>query len=512
MAPNFARNTLLGFISGAAVTFSGFVGSAIAARLLGPDDFGVVAYVVWCVTVAVAVANVGSDVVQQRFIPNLRAADKNEQVDGLVGAIVRLSMSAAIVVGVVLFAYLYGAGSGALGGLSRDSQLVVVAVALVWFVCWRMGDLYLFNLRGEQRFDTLARVSTVSALMRVATTVLGALLFGIPGALAGYVAATVLPASRLFPLLRLKPKVDRSLRQEVVGFALMSWTIGVIGNLLFGRTQIIFLEHYTDIGTVGVFAVALTVAEMAAQLPPLLLSALLPRFSEQRGQGAHDPMKRLYRTMTALIAMVMLPLCLCLAAITPVVVPLIFGPDFSDAAGVASILLIAIAINSLGGTSLSLILSMGKNSILWISNAVGLVGVIGLGFLLIPQYGLMGAAWSRAIIQVVVILIEIVCAAVQLGFSMPYRALGSIALAAVAQGAVAYAIVLNVDGAASLLVAIPAAILTYLIAIRVFAVMPLVDPELASRLVAHTPTRLKPLASRILRLLAPPGTGRAEPE
>ena len=506
----FARNTALGFISGAAVTFSGFVGSAIAARLLGPDDFGVVAYVVWCVTVAVAVANMGSDVVQQRFIPNLRGGGRDDQVDGLVGAIVRLSMAAAVVVGVVLFAYLDGPGSGALDGLSQRSQMVVIAVALTWFICWRMGDLYLFNLRGEQRFDKLARISSVSALMRVVTTVLGALLFGIPGALAGYIAATILPASRLFPLLRLKPRVDKSLRKEVVGFALMSWTIGVIGNLLFGRTQIIFLEHYTNIGTVGVFAVALTVAEMAAQLPPLILSALLPRFSEQRGQGEHDHMKRLYRTMTALMAMVMLPLCLCLAAVTPVVVPLIFGPDFGAAAAVASILLIAIAINSLGGTSLSLILSMGKNSILWISNAVGLVGVIGLGFLLIPQYGLMGAAWSRAIIQVVVILIEIICAAIQLGFSPPYRALGAIGLAAVAQGAVAYAIVLNVGGAASLLLAIPAAILTYLIAIRLLAVLRLVDPELTTQLISHAPTRLKPQVSRILRLLSPSTAGRAE--
>ncbi|MDG4665377.1 oligosaccharide flippase family protein [Mycobacterium sp. 236(2023)] len=510
MAPNFARNTLLGFVSGAAVTFSGFVGSAIAARLLGPDDFGVVAYVVWCVTIAAAVANLGSDVVQQRFLPNLRAAGKSDQVDGLVGAIMRLAMGAAVVVGVVLFAYLYGPGTGALSAGSPHSQIVVIAVALVWFFCWRMGDLYLFNLRGEQRFDTLARVSTVSALMRVATTVLGAWLFGIPGALAGYIAATVLPASRLFPLLRLKPRVDRSLRREVIGFALMSWTIGVIGNLLFGRTQIIFLEHYTDIGTVGLFAVALTVAEMAAQLPPLLLSALLPRFSEQSGQGAHDNMKSLYRTMTAFIAVVMLPFCLGLAAVTPVLVPLIFGTDFADAAAVSSILLIAIAINSLGGANLSLILSKGKNSILWISNAVGLVGVIGLGFLLIPHYGLIGAAWSRAIIQVVVILIEIICATIQLGFAMPYRALGAIALAAVAQGAVAYAIVLNLGGAGSLVLAIPAAILTYLIAVRLLGVIPLVDPELSGRLISHTPGRFKPLASRIMRLLAPSTTGRAE--
>ncbi len=87
MAPTFfARNTLLGALSGAAITLSGFVGSAIAARLLGgPDDLGVVAYVIWCVTVAIAVATMGSDVVQQRFIPNLRAADRNDEVDGLIG-------------------------------------------------------------------------------------------------------------------------------------------------------------------------------------------------------------------------------------------------------------------------------------------------------------------------------------------------------------------------------------------------------------------------------------------
>ncbi|WP_422742562.1 lipopolysaccharide biosynthesis protein [Mycobacterium sp. WMMD1722] len=510
MSPKFARNTFLGFISGAAVTLSGFIGSAIAARLLGPDDLGVVAYVVWWVTVAVAVSNLGSDVVQQRFIPNLRAMDRSAEVNGLVGAVTRLTMAAAVAVGAVLVIYLHGPGRGALQGLSGQSQIVVIAIAFSWVICWRMGDLYLFNLRGEQRFDRLARISAISAVLRVVTTVLGAWLFGVPGALAGYIAATIVPASRLFPLLRNKPSVQRSLRRDVLGFALMSWTISVIGNLLFGRTQIIFLEHYTTIGAVGLFAVALTVAEMAAQLPQLFLSALLPRFSEQSGQGAHDHMMRLYRTMTALMAMVMFPLCLCLAAITPVLLPLVFGAEFAGAVPVASILLIVAAINSLGGTTLQLILSLGKKGILLVSNAVGLVGVIALSFLLIPQYGLMGAAWSRGIVQILVILIEIVYAAIRLGFTPPFRALAAITVAAVAQGAVAYGIVHTVGGAASLVLAIPAAILTYLIAVRVLSVLPLVDSELTSRLVTMVPDRAKPLASRILRLLSPSTTGPTE--
>ncbi|NTY61062.1 lipopolysaccharide biosynthesis protein [Mycolicibacterium sphagni] len=510
MAPNFARNTLLGALSGAAVTLSGFVGSAIAARLLGPEDLGVVAYVVWCVTVSIAVATMGSDVVQQRFIPNLRAAGRNDAVDGLIGAITRLSMVVALVVGVVLFFYLDGPGSGALSRLSSRAQIVVIVVALTWFICWRMSDLYLFNLRGEQRFDTLARVSTVSAALRVTTTVVGAWLFGIPGALAGNIAGTIVPAGRVFPQLRKKPRVDRDLRRELVGFTMVSWTIAIIGNLLFGRTQIIFLEHYATIGAVGLFAVALTLAEIAAQLPQLLLSALLPRFSEQSGQGAHDHMMRLYKTMTALMAMLMLPLCLGLAAIAPALIPLIFGADFADAAPVASILLIALAFSSLGGTTLQLILSLGKTRILLVSNAVGLAGVIVLGFSLIPHYGLMGAAWSRGIAMVLVIAIEIICAAVQLGFHFPYRALGVVTLAAVAQGAVAYGIVLTVGGAVSLVLAIPAAVITYLTVLRVFRAMRLIDPELASRLVSRVPARLRPLASLIVGPLSPPTTEPAE--
>ncbi|MCV7345089.1 lipopolysaccharide biosynthesis protein [Mycolicibacterium rhodesiae] len=510
MAPNFARNTLLGALSGAAITLSGFVGSAIAARLLGPDDLGVVAYVIWCVTVAIAVATMGSDVVQQRFIPNLRAADRNDEVDGLIGAITRLSMVVALVVGVVLFLWLDGPGRGALRGGSAQSQIIVIVVALTWFICWRMSDLYLFNLRGEQRFDTLARVSTVSAGLRVTTTVVGAWLFGIPGALAGNVAGTIVPASRVFSQLRKKPRVERDLRRELIGFTAVSWTIAIIGNLVFGRTQVIFLEHYATLAAVGLFAVALTVAEIAAQLPQLLLSALLPRFSEQSGQGAHAHMMSLYKTMTALMAMLMLPLCLGLAAIAPALIPFIFGADFADAAPVASILLIALAFSSLGGTTLQLILSLGKTRILLFSNAVGLVGVVLLGFVLIPRYDLMGAAWSRGIVMVLVIAIEMVCAAVQLGFHPPYRALGVIGLAAVAQGAVAYVIVVNTGGAWSLAVATPAAVVTYLVALRVFGAMRLVDPELARRLLSRVPARARPLASLIVGPVSPPTTERAE--
>jgi O-antigen/teichoic acid export membrane protein len=267
---------------------------------------------------------------------------------------------------------------------------------------------------------------------------------------------------------------------------------------VFGRTEILFLEHYTGIGAVGYFAAAVTVAEMAVQLPPLLLSALLPRFSEQHGLGEHEHMRRLYRTMTALIAALIVPICLGLAAIAPVLVPLLFGAEFTDSVPVAMVLLVAAAVSSLGVTTFYLLQSIGKTGLLLISNAIGLVGTIALGFVLVPRYGLIGAAWSRGIVQVSVVLIETWYVTRRVRISPPYRALGSITVAAVAQAAVAYFITVELGGPVSLLVAIPAAIVTFLVALRVLGVMRSVDPGLRDRLVDKVPQRVRPVISRIL--------------
>ncbi len=502
MAGTFVRNTLLGFGSGGAVALAGFIGNAITARLLGPDKLGMLAYVVWCVTIGSVIASLGINIVQQRYLPRLRAEGRSDAAQGLIGATTRLSMAAAVVGSAVLFAYLFWAGSSAIDSAAGTSWIVVIGAALTWFLCWRMADTYLFYLRGEQRFGELASLSAISALLKVAVITLGAWLFGIPGAIAGYIAGNILPAARMLGLLRIKPSVDPELRTAVTKFALASWPTAVIGGLVFGRTEIVFLEHYTGLVAVGLFTAAATVAEMAVQLPPLVLSALLPRFSEQFGMGAYDRVVQLYQTMTAFIAMVIAPLCLGLAAISPVLVPFLFGEDFADAAPATAVLLVAASISSLGVTGSYLLQSMGKTGVLLISNGLGLIGTIALGFLLVPRFGLLGAAWSRGIVQVSVVLIETWYVTRRERISPPYRALGAIALASLAQGAVVYIISMEF-GAASMLISIPAAVAVYLIGIRLLSVIPLVSPELPARAIDNAPQRIQPLVRRIVTILVP---------
>jgi O-antigen/teichoic acid export membrane protein len=507
MPSAFARNTFFGFIGGTAVALSGFIGSAIAARLLGPEGMGVIAYALWCVTVAMTVAGLGIGMVLQRFIPNLRAGGKHDEAEGLIGSTARLSMLAAIVGSVLLFCWLYWPGGNAIDGPSRGSRIVVIVLIVAWFICYNIADVYLSYLRGEQRFDEFARLSGFSAVTKLVVLGLGAWLFGIPGALAGFVAGYVLPASRIWQMLRNKPSVGPTIRRQVLSFALVSCSVGITSALVFGRTEIVFLEHYADIVAVGLFAAAATLTDTMLALAPLLLSAVLPYFSEQQGLGAQENMLRLYRTVTGLLALVVTPLSIGMAAIAPVLVPLLFGAEFADSVPAASVLLIAAAVWLPGVSTNYLIYSSGKIRVLLISNALGLVGTIALGFLLIPRFGLMGAAWSRAVVQVAVVAIETWYVTRRLGFAPPYRALGAIALAAGIQGAVAYAIITRLGGITSLAMAIPAGVLVFAVSLRVLGVLPMVDPALIDTLIAHAPRRMRRALTWILKLVSPSSKG-----
>jgi O-antigen/teichoic acid export membrane protein len=503
MSKSFARNTVLGFSSGAAVSLAGFVANAIAARLLGPDGMGVIAYAVWCVMVAETVADLGIKLTLERFIPTLRAERRDDAVDGLIGASARVAIVSVAVACGLLLGWLYWPGRGAIGTSSSGSDVVLFGLIAGWFVCSVTGGIYLAYLRGEQRFDRFARLSALSAVIRVLATAVGAWQFGVVGALGAYFAAYSVQASHFYRLVRKRPEVERNLRRQVVRFAVAGWAATVVGGLVWGRTEIVFLEHYAGIAAVGLFAVASMLTDTAMQLPGLLLSALLPYFSEKHGLGAHEDVRRQFRLMTAVMALLMVPLCIGLAAIAPVLVPLLFGTKFADAVPVAMLLLLGAAVTTVGAATIKLINSTGKNGVLLASNASGLVCTISLGFLVIPHFGMMGAAWSRIAVQVLIVAAETWYVTRRLGYQFPLRALGAIALAATLQGVAAYGLVIKLGGVSSILLAVPVAVVVYLIALRVFAVLPAIEPTLVDSILERAPRRAARSLTWILKFVSP---------
>ena len=126
--------------------------------------------------------------------------------------------------------------------------------------------------------------------------------------------------------------------------------------------------------------------------------AIGPQLSAMLGRQEHDRAAELYQTATRSLVLITFPLYLVLA-IFPAVILGIFGPRYTTGASALAVLCLAMLIN-LGTGNITVVLLMGgKSSWSAINAGVALIANIGLNLLLVPRFGILGAAiaWSVSI-------------------------------------------------------------------------------------------------------------------
>jgi O-antigen/teichoic acid export membrane protein len=501
MGKGLVRNVVLGSAGGAATTFATFASSVAVARLLGPEGAGSLAYALLCVIVVASIADLGIETTLQRFLPDLDASGHKAEAAELTGWLASIRSLSVTVCALGMALWLaWQAGLADSETIFARPAVAVLLVASI--VAQSLSTLYSAYLKGKQRFDLLARLSLGTSLVQVAGVGAGAWVGGVEGALVGYLIPALVGAFLAVPLIRFG-RVPRDLRRKVFSFSAASWCAGVIGGLVWSRSEILFLEAYSGLEAVGHFAAAATLTGVATTLPGLLTSALLPYFSEQHTRDARDRMSTAYRTMTLIVSLLGLPACFGVAAIAPVLVPLLLGPDFADAVPATQILLIPAAFGLIAATTPNLIYGVGKSQVLLYTNLFGLVATIALGFLVIPSFGLIGAAWARAAVHVSILAAETWYVTSRLGFAPPWRPLGAVAIAASICGLAAHLAVVWIGGPLALFVAIPVGVLLFGIAVRAMGVVAMFEPELLQRFMVQPNGLFGGLASWGVRIMSP---------
>jgi len=186
-------------------------------------------------------------------------------------------------------------------------------------------------------------------------------------------------------------------------------------------------------------------------------------------------MHAMFESGTRLIAVVVLPSCFGTAGIMPLLLPIIYGPSFSDAVPVATVLVTASAVVAIGTVASNLLLALERNDFLFYCGAIGAAISVGFGLTLIPTFGAIGAAAGRVIVQVLLLVAGSWYLASRFRFSLPLVSLGKMLLASVCCALVARFLSGVQIGAAALPVAIAGAAVTYLTIVRVTGALPASD-------------------------------------
>lgn len=385
-----------------------FVISLVLARTLGRADLGIYAQAFAVLSLLQMVAMGGLHTGTMRFVAVHRAG-KNP---GAVYGTVRLGIGAAMGLAVVLGLALYLA-SGWLAvtafsepGLTQALRVVSLVLPAAVFSGVALG--------ATQGFKTMRASASIGlifepALRLVLTVVLVVMGRGVPGAMAALVAsnyiAAVLSGLALGRLLRERPAPVYEPRR-LFSFSSVSW-LGSLANSGLVWTDTLILGIYLDSADVGTYSVATRLVVLASLVQTAINSALGPRIADLSSRNEHSALERAYRAAANWTVRLALP-AFTLLVIFPEELLGIFGSGFRAAGAVTAVLAIGKLVDATTGPCALMLNMSGRPLLNTLNNlAVLLVNVL-LNILLVPRFGLIGAAVAWTVSLTLVNLARVV--------------------------------------------------------------------------------------------------------
>lgn len=500
-ARQFTRDSAFGTVAGLLTSLSSVLASVIIAHVLGVTGTGEVAFAMWIAMVAAAVVDLGVQSSLARYLPELTAAQRPEAVRQLAAMLWRwlaCSCLAALMVFLGWAFYRWRSGTISAAGATMWG-LVGFACVLQALTGFTFG-----YLRGVQRFDRLVMVTGVFCVAQLAGVALGSLYFGAAGAVAGCCAGSAVPA--VLSVRYAAPAGPRSpeLAARVRRYALYAWAAALCGIFVWSRLELFFLQHFSGSASVGLFTVAVTLANLASQGPMLLTAGLLPYFAANFGKGATGEIVAAYAAATRMLAFIALPVCFGMAGVLPTVLPLVYGKAFAGAVPPATVLVLAAGIAATSSVGTTLVMAIDRSDFNFVSGFISAILAIAAGLVVIPAFGLMGAVWSRAAIQLAAVAMGTVFMLWRLRFPLPIADLARLMLAAAICGLTARVVLaLAHDDALALIPAVAAGALSYAVAVRLLGALHPGDAEQMRTVCRAFPGRLATGAERVISLLAP---------
>jgi O-antigen/teichoic acid export membrane protein len=192
--------------------------------------------------------------------------------------------------------------------------------------------------------------------------------------------------------LKLRGLLKRNEVRSLFTFSLMAYACNSIQFLSY-RADLWFVEYYRDIKTVGIYSLAVSLAQLMWILPNAIGAVMFSYIASATREKAIE--YTVFFTKLSFYA----SLCMGLTAyiIFYYALPDIYGYEFESAINLIGILFLGIVPFSIAIIFGSFFAGTGNLRHNLITSSLGFIGAIIFYILLIPRYGATGAAWASII-------------------------------------------------------------------------------------------------------------------
>lgn len=277
--------------------------------------------------------------------------------------------------------------------------------------------------------DVMRRTVVTHFIGTPANMCFAVILIGLGFGLTGYLVAQVGSALLVLVLLgavvwRMTPTQARvastfRVEREVVAFSATAFGIAAVEFVLAQADKVV-LGYYLDPKQVGIYAVAMALVGFVPIALQSVNQIFSPTIAELHSMGNHKLLQQLYATLTKWILVLTIPLAFTVIIFSRTLVG-IFGHGFEAGAAVLAIGAVGQLFNCAVGSVGYLLLMSGNQLQLIKIQACNAALMIALSLMLVPRFGITGAAAAAAFTVVTTNLWSLAAVSRNLGLS-PYNA------------------------------------------------------------------------------------------
>jgi O-antigen/teichoic acid export membrane protein len=372
----------------------------LVSRLFGQTAYGIYRAGADLCEVAIGAGMAGADKGLLRFVAGHRASgDKAEETRALgtglrLGGGILLALAVALALAAPLFARVWG---------KSEFRYVLPILAPTVFAGGGVLVLMSATLAAKvTRINLLVRGIADPFLLLTATLVVYLIRPTVGGVavahLCSYVALFGLAwvgTGVVFGRGRIREALRTRTVPEFIRFALPLGASGLL-NSFFQKVNIFILSGYSGPVSVAVFAAAEELGRSVIGVRYAFESVVSPMMSEAFFRRDRERLRYNLALMTRWVASASAPIAVTLFALRPRLLPL-YGAGYANGVSAMGFLILGHLVNSVFGLTPYVIVMSGRSSLFFWDNLGAAALNLGLSLLLIPRYGVTGAALASLI-------------------------------------------------------------------------------------------------------------------
>jgi len=379
----------------------GYLTRMIIARYYGPSGYGLVYFGASVAGLLGVICTFGLPFALERFIPEFRVKKQLGKIKGAITGSLKLVLFLSIVSGALLFLFAPQISKIFFGNYTLTNILRIFSVYIPFY---SVSSIFVFSTRGFKtvKYDVYSLKfgqSFITLIFVLFFVVSGA---GVWGAAMSYTIAVISAATlsfyflekRVFPILKTKIK-SKNITRELLKFSAplmlsrLMWTLVIY-------IDTIMIGYFLNANQVGIYQAAGPTSQLMMVTTASITALFLPVITDLFSRKKINDLKNVYVAVTKWIFYVNLPFLFIFLLFSRAILNVFFGSEFVSGFLVLSLLSSGYAMLSISDVSSHIINLLKKTKLHFYNNLVSVVLAIILNLLLIPTYGINGAAIATA--------------------------------------------------------------------------------------------------------------------